>query len=176
MMMKHYYIKKAHSDWVSMFNGLVTTMSFPRALIFCDNDRIDRYLEEMLAMGIAVSANLPGSSSESRQKALQDFTSNRTQFLLTHSEPAVCQILLPKVSCVFHFGIPSQTAAVYVSGSCPLTKRLLRTVFRLFWSTRTGAQKMVQCLRRCQKLKKDLVYPSWKCQQNSLQLRNIHAL
>merc|ERR1712217_173736 len=119
-LMKHYFAKAPHSDWVGIFSGLVTTLSFPRALIYCDNDKIDDYFQEMHKKGIAVSANLPGASSEARHKALQDFSSNKTQFLLTHSEPAVCQIMLPKVSCVFHFGLPVRLPSVYGVRLLPL--------------------------------------------------------
>merc|ERR1711879_643933 len=80
-------------------------------------------------MKIAVSANIPelvGSNgeplgaNEARRKAVQDFTTNKTQFLLTRSEPAVCQIVLPKVSCVFHFGIPAHLPSLYGVRLLPL--------------------------------------------------------
>jgi hypothetical protein len=122
--MKHYSAEARSTDWVRIFAGLVQALTFPRALIYCDDESIHQYLHQMEAMGVAVSANLPGASSESRQKALQDFSSNKTQFLLTHSEPAVCQVMLPKVSCVFHFGIMSQMPSVYGVRLCPLDEKL----------------------------------------------------
>lgn len=126
--MKHYYAEAPSSDWVRVFAGLVQSLMFPRALIFCDDEGISTYAKEMLDMGIAVSVNMPAagstgdaaSVSEARRKAVQDFTSNRTQFLLTRSEPAVCQIVLPKVSCVFHFGIPPHLTSVYGVRLLPL--------------------------------------------------------
>merc|ERR1712227_1013590 len=66
------------------------------------------------------------SACEARRRAVQDFTSNKTQFLLTHSEPAVCQIMLPKVSCVFHFGILPQLPTVYGVRLSPLDEALKR--------------------------------------------------
>lgn len=122
--MKHYYAVATRSDWVRIFSGLVKTLSFPRALIYCDTDFIGKYFQEMQDQGVAVSANLPGASTEVRQKALQDFTHNKTQFLITHSEPAVCQVVLPKVSCVFHFGIPTQNPTVYGVRLLPLEEKL----------------------------------------------------
>mmetsp|Transcript_3008 Transcript_3008/g.5387 ORF Transcript_3008/g.5387 Transcript_3008/m.5387 type:complete len:763 (+) Transcript_3008:116-2404(+) len=126
--MKHYYAEAPASDWVRVFAGLVQSLMFPRALIFCDDEGISTYAKEMQDMGIAVSVNMPAagstgdaaSVSEARRKAVQDFTSNKTQFLLTRSEPAVCQIVLPKVSCVFHFGIPSHLPSVYGVRLLPL--------------------------------------------------------
>jgi superfamily II DNA/RNA helicase len=122
--MKHYYVSAPSSSNVRILVGLVQTLSFPRALIYCDTDGIVKYANEMNQMGITVSTNLPGASSESREKALQDFTSNKTQFFLTHSEPAVCQVLLPKVSCVFHFGVASSTPALYGVRLSPLNDKL----------------------------------------------------
>lgn len=122
--MKHYNAEAKSTDWVRVFAGLVQALTFPRALIYCDDESIHQYLHQMQGMGIAVSANLPGATSDSRQKALQDFSSNKTQFLLTHSEPAVCQVMLPKVSCVFHFGIMSQLPTIYGVRLCPLDEKL----------------------------------------------------
>lgn len=123
--MKHYHAESKSTEWVRLFAGLVQALTFPRALIYCDDDvRIHQYLTEMKAMGIAVSANLPGATADARRVALSDFSSNKTQFLLTHSEPAVCQVMLPKVSCVFHFGIMSQLPSVYGVRLCPLDEKL----------------------------------------------------
>merc|ERR1712032_647787 len=86
----------------------------------------------MIKQGIAVSANLPAnkgsgdSASDLRRRAVQDFTSNKSQFLLTHSEPAVCQIMLPKVSCVFHFGLPAHMPSVYGVRLLPLDAKLVK--------------------------------------------------
>lgn len=120
--MKHYYAMAPRDEWVRVFAGLVQSLMFPRALIFCDDENIERYGQEMQDMGIAVSVNLPDASgaSESRRRAVQDFTTNRTQFLLTRAEPAVCQIVLPKVSSVFHFGLPKQLPSVYGVRLLPL--------------------------------------------------------
>jgi len=127
--MKHYYAQPPRSDWVKVFSGLVQSLMFPRALIFCDDDNIGKYYKEMLEMGIDVSANLPEmkgangepmGAAEARRRAIQDFTGNKTQFLLTRSEPAICQVALPKVSCVFHFGLPKDTASIYGVRLLPL--------------------------------------------------------
>jgi len=122
--MKHYYAEAASSGWVSVFAGLVQGLAFPRALIYCDDERIHKYFNEMQALGIKVGANLPGATSALRQEALQDFSMNKTQFLLTHSEPAVCHIMLPKVSCVFHFGILSEVPSVYGVRLKPIEEKL----------------------------------------------------
>jgi len=122
--MKHYYAEATSTEWVRIFAGLVQALTFPRALIYCDDENIHQYLREMQSMGIAVSANLPGATAEARRCALGDFSANKTQFLLTHSEPAVCQIMLPKVSCVFHFGILSQLPSVYGVRLSPLDEKL----------------------------------------------------
>lgn len=122
--MKHYYAEAKGTDLVRVFHGLVQTLTFPRALVYCDDESIHRHLRDMNALGIAVTANLPGSSSDARQRAMQDFTSGRKQFLLTHSEPAVCQVMCPKVSCVFHFGLMSQMPSVYGVRLSPLDEKL----------------------------------------------------
>lgn len=124
--MKHYFAAAPRSSWVQVFAGLVQSLMFPRALIFCDEEDVARYHKEMQDLGIAVSANLPSSGrggesqAEVRRRAVHDFTSNKSQFLLSHSEPAVCQMMLPKVSCVFHFGLPQQTPSVYGVRLMPL--------------------------------------------------------
>jgi len=122
--MKHYYAEAKGTDLVRVFHGLVQTLTFPRALVYCDDESIHKHLRDMHALGIAVTANLPGSSSDARQKAMQDFTSGKKQFLLTHSEPAVCQVMCPKVSCVFHFGIMSQMPTVYGVRLSPLDEKM----------------------------------------------------
>merc|ERR1719235_1140096 len=76
--MNHYYAEVPAGDWVYVFSKLVKTFTFPRALIYCDTESIGAYFAEMQSMGIAVSANLPGASSDARQAALSDFTSNKT--------------------------------------------------------------------------------------------------
>jgi hypothetical protein len=121
--MKHYYAAAPRSEWVRIFTGLVQSLMFPRALIYCDTEDITRHLSGMIDLGVAVSANLPGASSAERQKALQDFTSNKTQFLLTHSEPSVCQVVLPKVSCVFHFGLIQTLPSAYGVRLLPLGEK-----------------------------------------------------
>jgi hypothetical protein len=121
--MKHYYAEAPHSEWVRVFTGLVQSLMFPRALIFCDDENIKTYARELQDMGVALSVNLSddaAGASEARRKAIQDFTSNRTQFLITRSEPAVCQIVLPKVSSVFHFGLPQHHPSVYGVRLLPL--------------------------------------------------------
>lgn len=133
--MKHYNASAKRSEWVRIFAGLVQSLMFPRALIFCDTDEISDFYKQMVDMKIAVSANLPeakGSNgepmgaAEARRRAVQDFTSNKSQFLLTRSEPAVCQIMLPKVSCVFHFGIPSDLPSVYGVRLLPLDQEMVK--------------------------------------------------
>merc|ERR1712176_615895 len=129
--MKHYFAAAPRSEWVRVFAGLVQSLMFPRALIFCDESSIGHFYKEMQDLGIAVSANLPnasakGDSGEIRRRAVQDFTANKSQFLLTHSEPAVCQIMLPKVSCVFHFGIPPHMPSVYGVRLLPLDAKLVK--------------------------------------------------
>lgn len=128
--MKHYFAAAPRTEWVRVFAGLVQSLMFPRALIFCDEENIRMYYDEMVKSGIAVSANLPPkageSASEMRRKAVQDFTSNKSQFLLTHSEPAVCQVMLPKVSCVFHFGMPSHMPSLYGVRLMPLDAKLVK--------------------------------------------------
>merc|ERR1712039_93245 len=68
----------------------------------------------------------PMGAAEARRRAVQDFTSNKSQFLLTRSEPAVCQIMLPKVSCVFHFGMPSHMPSLYGVRLLPLDAKLVK--------------------------------------------------
>jgi len=124
--MRHYYAIAPRSDWVRIFAGLVQSFSFPRALVYCDNEHIDEYLRDMQGMGVKVSANLPGASDEARKKALQDFNNNKTQFLLSHSEPGVCQAMLPKISCIFHFGVLSQMPTMYGVRLLPIDERLAK--------------------------------------------------
>jgi len=152
--MKHYYVAAPRNEWVRAFAGLVQSLLFPRALIFCDDSKIIGQLyREMQDLGVAVSANLPPGCSgeksggeslttnELRRRAVQDFTANRTQFLLTHSEPAVCQIMLPKVSCVFHFGIPQNMPSIYGVRLMPLDAKLAKESASILLVDSTKAQK-----------------------------------
>merc|ERR1712032_1683399 len=101
----------------------------------------------MIKQGIAVSANLPAnkgsgdSASDLRRRAVQDFSSNKTQFLLTHSEPAVCQIMVPKVSCVFHFGMPAHMTPVYGVRLLPLDEKLAKESVSIFLVDANRGQK-----------------------------------
>merc|ERR1712032_356928 len=130
--MKHYYSAAPRSEWVRILAGLVQSLMFPRALIFCDEGSVAQFYREIQKLGVTVSANLPAkdcgqaTQSEVRRKAVQDFTSNKSQFLLTHSEPSVCQITLPKVSCVFHFGLPKEMPSVYGVRLLPLDADLVK--------------------------------------------------
>jgi len=149
--MKHYYVLAPRTEWVHVFSSLVQSLMFPRALVFCDDEGGGPrgFLKTMQALGLAVSANLPDvpgprgevlSASESRRRAVQEFTSNKSQFLLTRSEPAVCQLVLPKVSCVFHFGVPSQLPSVYGIRLLPLDANLVGdSASILFVEPSTGA-------------------------------------
>jgi len=126
--MKHYFHEAPRSEWVQIFAGLVRSLMFPRALIFCDagDTEIFGLFRQMQSMGLPVGLNaedtgaaaasrdFPGvAERDSRQKAVQAFIAGKTQFLLTRSDPTLCQVVLPKVSCVFHFGIPCQEEAIY---------------------------------------------------------------
>merc|ERR1712113_148495 len=95
---------------------------------------------QMEDMRIAVSANLPGATSDMRQKTLQDFSSNKTQFLITHSEPAVCQVMLPKVSCVFHFGIVTDMPSIYGIRLLPLDEKLTKESASIFVADRGNSE------------------------------------
>eukprot|EP00747_Dinoflagellata_sp_TGD_P181779 gnl/TRDRNA2_/TRDRNA2_35723_c1_seq1.p1 gnl/TRDRNA2_/TRDRNA2_35723_c1~~gnl/TRDRNA2_/TRDRNA2_35723_c1_seq1.p1 ORF type:complete len:585 (+),score=90.56 gnl/TRDRNA2_/TRDRNA2_35723_c1_seq1:47-1756(+) len=135
---KHYYVEAPRSEWVKVFAGLVQSLMFPRALIFCDDEQhpgIRGFFNQMKDMKIAASANLPDvpgpngeplGPSEARRRAVQEFTGNKSQFLLTRSEPAVCQIVLPKVSCVFHFGLPDSMRSMYGVRLLPLDADLAK--------------------------------------------------
>mmetsp|Transcript_46105 Transcript_46105/g.98493 ORF Transcript_46105/g.98493 Transcript_46105/m.98493 type:complete len:715 (+) Transcript_46105:92-2236(+) len=132
--MKHYFAEASRSNWVRIFAGLVQSLMFPRALIFCDDTDITKFYREMQDMGIRVSANLPvtgGNEAEARRKAVQEFTSNKSQFLLTPSHPAICSIVLPKVSCVFHFGSPAP--ALYGCRLQTLDPTLVKEIASIFF-------------------------------------------
>jgi len=136
--MKHYYVLAPRTEWVAVFASLVQSLMFPRALVFCDDEGGGprSFLTTMQrTFNLAVSANLPDvpgpggeqlTAAEARRRAVQDFTSNKSQFLLTRSEPTVCQLVLPKVSCVFHFGVPAKMPSVYGVRLLPLDANLVK--------------------------------------------------
>lgn len=55
------------------------------------------------------------TTAEARMQALQEFTTNKTQFLYTVSESAVCQTICAArmVSCVFHLDVPPEMLSIY---------------------------------------------------------------
>eukprot|EP00928_Gymnodinium_smaydae_P039475 TRINITY_DN26965_c0_g3_i1.p1 TRINITY_DN26965_c0_g3~~TRINITY_DN26965_c0_g3_i1.p1 ORF type:complete len:685 (-),score=148.73 TRINITY_DN26965_c0_g3_i1:66-2120(-) len=129
--MKHYFAAAPRSEWSRVFAGLVQSLMFPRAVIFCDGQDIGLYVKELEAVGITVSANAPGlkpgeSAADARRRAVQEFTSGKTQFLLTTSEHAICQIMLPKVSCVFHFGVPTDVPSTYGLRLMPIDPKAMK--------------------------------------------------
>jgi superfamily II DNA/RNA helicase len=161
---KHYVVQAPRRDWVRILKSLVSSLMFPRAIIFTDDqrrERLDMFLRDMKQQGLDVSVNLsnmrkfetkpqqaqqppnqspPGTgryvsfndkaeegacsrvddSAESRRTAVQEFSSGRSQFLFTTSEPAVCQLVLPKVKAVFHFDVPSDLLSIYGVRLLPL--------------------------------------------------------
>jgi len=124
MHVKHYYVQAPRQEWTRILSGLVKSLMFPRVIVFCDDRRhgIEYFPNKMRQMNLEVSVNL-GSGEESdeiRRIALQDFSGGKTQFLFTTSEPATCQIVLPKVSCVFHLDVPSDMLSVYAVRLLPL--------------------------------------------------------
>jgi superfamily II DNA/RNA helicase len=130
--MKHYYVSAPKEEWVRILSGLVQTLMFPRALVYCDEAaRAKDFLDEMNERKLSVSANLPsgsGSSSpkksqEKRRQAVQDFVGNKSQFLFTNSEPSVVQLVLPKVSCVFHMDVPTESPSAYGIRLLPLDEK-----------------------------------------------------
>eukprot|EP00397_Hematodinium_sp_SG-2012_P010324 GEMP01010434.1.p1 GENE.GEMP01010434.1~~GEMP01010434.1.p1 ORF type:complete len:761 (+),score=209.03 GEMP01010434.1:127-2409(+) len=126
MHVKHYYVCAPRAEWISILAGLVKSLMFPRVIVFCDDRRqgVDYFPNKMRQLKLQVSVNNSGSQSgcmdDTRRTALQDFSSAKTQFLFTTSEPAVCQIVLPKVSCVFHLDVPSEMLSVYGVRLLPL--------------------------------------------------------
>jgi superfamily II DNA/RNA helicase len=169
--MKHFFVQAPRNEWIKILAGLTQSLMFPRALVYCDDDnreQLDAYLSEMVERRLKVSANLPATADpssprggptaaamsgtmESRRQAVQDFTSNKTQFLLTTSEPAVCQLVLPKVSCVFHIGVPSDLPSVYGVRLLPLDERLSRDSVSVLFvdSEEKGSRtKTVACLEK----------------------------
>jgi hypothetical protein len=138
--MKHYYVAAPKSEWVRILSGLVQTLMFPRAIVYCDesDSRSKGFLREMQERNLSVSANMPGASdasdpsspktpkksaSECRRQAIQDFVGNKSQFFFTNSEPAVCQLVLPKVSCVFHMDVPVENPSTYGMRLLPLDEK-----------------------------------------------------
>lgn len=137
--LKHFYVEAPKTEWVRILAGLVHSLMFPRAIVFSDDrkpERLEAFLKEMERQNLTVSANVAvpsGNSSiassqvrstiDNRRQAVQDFQAGRTQLLFAVSEPAVCQIVLPKVSCVFHFDVPSDMLSVYGVRLLPLDSR-----------------------------------------------------
>jgi hypothetical protein len=169
--MKHFFVQAPRSEWIKILAGLTQSLMFPRALVYCDDDsreQLDAYLSEMVQRKLRVSANLPATadptspmggpsaaamqgSMETRRQAPQDFTSNKTQFLLTTSEPAVCQLVLPKVSCVFHLGVPSDLPSVYGVRLLPLDERVSRdsvSVLFVDQEDKHSGKKTVSCVEK----------------------------
>lgn len=169
--MKHFFVQGAKSEWIKILAGLTQSLMFPRALVYCDCDsreQLDHYLSEMVQRKLRVSANLPATADpsspkggpskaamqgtmESMRQAVQDFESNKTQFLLTTSEPAVCQLVLPKVSCVFHLGVPSDLPSVYGVRLLPLDDKQSRDSVSVLFidpEEKNSGKKMVNCVEK----------------------------
>jgi len=132
--MKHFYLSAPRGEWVKILAGLVQTLMFPRALVYSDESAAQAkdFLDEMNERNLSVSANLPfdfdasspkKSTSESRRQAIQDFVGNKSQFLLTNSEPSQVQMVLPKVSCVFHMDVPTESPSAYGIRLLPLDEK-----------------------------------------------------
>jgi len=152
---KHYLVQAKRHNWVKILRSLVSSLMFPRAIVYCDDhkvERIETYIREFRLNDVTVAVNISKSrrydasaasatsrqkerpeeseqarrqddarqDSESRRQAVQDFSSGRHQFLFTTSEPAVCQLVLPKVKAVFHFDVPSDMLSVYGVRLLPL--------------------------------------------------------
>lgn len=123
--MKHYYIAAPKSEWVRILSGLVQTLMFPRALVYCDEGapQARGFLDQMEQRNLSVSANLPGASC---RQAVQDFASSKSQFFLTHSEPSLCEMGLGKVSCVFHMDVPTESSSAYGIRLLPVDEKIAK--------------------------------------------------
>lgn len=145
---KHYTVQAPRRDWVRILKLLVSSLMFPRAIIYTDDykpERIEFFLREMRLLDLEVSVNISSlrryenahttpshpesrpdedavasGDVESRRLAVQEFSSGRSQFLFTTSEPAVCQLVLPKVKAVFHLDVPADMLSVYGVRLLPL--------------------------------------------------------
>lgn len=127
--MKHYYIAAPKGDWVRIISGLVQTLMFPRALVYCDEgaSQARSFLDEMERRNLAVSANLPGAADQkSCRQAVQDFGSSKSQFFFTHSDPSVCEMGLGKVSCVFHMDVPAESSSAYGIRLLPVDEKIAK--------------------------------------------------
>merc|ERR1719240_1675869 len=133
--LKHYYVQAPRSEWVGILAGLVHSLMFPRAIVFADDrkrERLEGFLKDMERHKLSVSANVvvPSvgptvsshlqSSIAGRKLAVQEFVAGKTQLLFGTSDPVLCQIVLPKVSCVFHFDVPTDMLSVYGVRLLPL--------------------------------------------------------
>lgn len=135
--LKHYYVEAPRGEWVGILAGLVHSLMFPRAIVFADGktERLEGFLKDMHRQKLAVSENVAApvagpsicsqmqSTMQSRRAAVQEFAAGKTQLLFVTSDPALCQIVLPKVSCVFHFDVPSDMLSVYGVRLLPLDAR-----------------------------------------------------
>lgn len=124
MHVKHYYVQAPRQEWTKIMAGLVRSLMFPRVIVFCDDRKngIEYFPNKMRTLNLDVSVNVGSgdTSDEIRRTALQDFSAAKTQFLFTTSEPSTCQIVLPKVSCVFHLDVPGDLLSVYGVRLLPL--------------------------------------------------------
>merc|ERR1719247_701026 len=58
---KHYVVQAPRRDWVRILKSLVSSLMFPRAIIFTDDqrrERLDMFLRDMKQQGLDVSINL----------------------------------------------------------------------------------------------------------------------
>eukprot|EP00925_Amoebophrya_sp_RCC4383_P021525 GSA25T00025061001.1 len=114
---KHYVVEAPREKWLKILKALVTSLMFPKAIIFCDDKkRVEQYPAQMKALGLSASINL-GSRQDSianmpkRMQAIQDFSGGKNPFLFTVSDPSVCQNVTS--SCVFHMDVPAEMPSIY---------------------------------------------------------------
>lgn len=118
---KHYFIEAPKAEWIKILSNLTNALLFPRAIIFCDDKKRTKMYEEMLITESNGNvATLNGSSFTSESQEAKNFAASKAQFLYTVSEPAVCQNVLPKVSCIFHLDVPHDLLSVYAVRLLPL--------------------------------------------------------
>ena len=93
---KHYCVAQK-GDWVSVVKELQKTLGFPRAIIYCDqSDQINEIARKMKDQGMEVTLNenVATEKGAERQTTFENFLQSTHSFLLTTSEPAVCQYAL----------------------------------------------------------------------------------
>jgi len=122
---KHYSLQGETGGWVDKLIALRSMIYIPRAVIFCDDDKLFEVMRKRFLSARRTSVAAPAedlsvavidSTSQSlkqRRDSLASFCKEQQDFLLTRSEPNIFQTSLPRVFWTVHFGVDSSNLSWY---------------------------------------------------------------